>query len=123
MFQFEIGVQSTLPQTLDVIDRKVSTEKVLQNVNALMERTKIDIHLDLIAGLPGESYPNFMSSVDTVMALEPEHLQIEPVKLLHDDACCQVFLKCGLRVHVYLAPYSHETLEVSVADVLSKWHI
>ncbi len=81
-FQFEIGVQSTLPQTLAAIDRKVSTDKVLQNVAALMTRTNIDIHLDLIAGLPGESYLDFLHSIDTVMALNPEHLQIEPVKLL-----------------------------------------
>jgi anaerobic magnesium-protoporphyrin IX monomethyl ester cyclase len=82
MFQFEIGVQSTLPQTLASIDRKVSTDKVLQNVAALMNRTEVDIHLDLIAGLPGESYTDFMQSIDTVMTLDPEHLQIEPVKLL-----------------------------------------
>jgi anaerobic magnesium-protoporphyrin IX monomethyl ester cyclase len=81
-FQFEIGVQSTLPQTLAAINRKVSIDKVLHNVAALMTRTNIDIHLDLIAGLPGESYPDFLHSIDTVMALNPEHLQIEPVKLL-----------------------------------------
>ncbi len=82
MFQFEIGVQSTLQQTLAAIDRKVSTDKVLQNVAALMQRTKVDIHLDLIAGLPSESYQEFMSSLDTVMTLNPQHLQIEPVKIL-----------------------------------------
>jgi anaerobic magnesium-protoporphyrin IX monomethyl ester cyclase len=82
MFQFEIGVQSTLPQTLKQIDRKVSTDRVLQNVAALMSRTEVDIHLDLIAGLPGESYSDFLHSIDTVMKLNPEHLQIEPVKLL-----------------------------------------
>ncbi len=82
MFQFEIGVQSTLPQTLASIDRKVSTDKVLQNVSALTKRTRVDIHLDLIAGLPGESYREFLHSFDTVMALNPGHLQIEPVKLL-----------------------------------------
>ncbi|MBE0502406.1 MAG: B12-binding domain-containing radical SAM protein, partial [Desulfuromonadales bacterium] len=65
MFQFEIGVQSTLPQTLAAIDRKVSTDKVLENVAALMSRTDVDIHLDLIAGLPGESYPDFLHSIDT----------------------------------------------------------
>ena len=82
MFQFEIGVQSTLPQTLAAIDRNVSTDKVLENVSALMNRTKVDIHLDLIAGLPGESYSDFLRSIDTVMVLNPEHLQLEPVKLL-----------------------------------------
>lgn len=82
MFHFEIGVQSTLPETLTEIDRKVSLEKVLHNVRELKRRCQIELHLDLIAGLPGESYQHFLESINTILALEPDHLQIEPVKLL-----------------------------------------
>ena len=82
MFQFEIGVQSTLPETLSAIDRKVSLKKVLQNIEQLKKRTNIALHLDLIAGLPGENYQHFLKSIDSLLALDPDHLQIEPVKLL-----------------------------------------
>ncbi len=82
MFHFEIGVQSTLPETLSEIDRKVSLEKVLHNVRELKKRCQIELHLDLIAGLPGEDYQHFLKSINTILALEPDHLQIEPVKLL-----------------------------------------
>ena len=82
MFQFEIGVQSTLPETLQSINRKVSLEQLKDNILYLKQKTNIHIHLDLIAGLPGETYPQFLESIDQVSALGADHLQIEPVKLL-----------------------------------------
>ena len=82
MFQFEIGVQSTLPETLQQISRHVSLEQLTDNITYLMKKTNIHIHLDLIAGLPGEKYRQFLKSIDWVAALGADHLQIEPVKLL-----------------------------------------
>jgi len=82
MFQFEIGVQSTLPETLQSIKRNVSLEILESNILYLKDKTNIHIHLDLIAGLPGETFPQFLKSIDRVMQLGGDHLQIEPVKLL-----------------------------------------
>lgn len=82
IFQFEIGVQSTLPQTLDHVGRVAPLDRLAENVRYLVERTQIHLHLDLIAGLPGENYQHFLESIDWVYALGSGHLQIEPVKLL-----------------------------------------
>ncbi len=82
MFQFEIGVQSTLPETLQKIGRRASLEKLAENVRRLREMDNIHLHLDLIAGLPGESYSQFLQSLDWTAQLKPQHLQVEPVKLL-----------------------------------------
>jgi anaerobic magnesium-protoporphyrin IX monomethyl ester cyclase len=82
IFQFEIGVQSTLPETLHLINRNVSLDKLEHNIRYLKEKTHIHIHLDLIAGLPGETYLQFLKSIDRVSSLGADHLQIEPVKLL-----------------------------------------
>jgi anaerobic magnesium-protoporphyrin IX monomethyl ester cyclase len=82
MFQFEIGVQSTLESTLDAIDRKVNMEKLEENIRYLRKSDRIHVHLDLVAGLPGDNYDSFLKSIDRVAALAPHHLQIEPVKLL-----------------------------------------
>ncbi len=82
MFQFEIGVQSTLPETLAAIKRETSLEKLEANVRRLCQSGNIHLHLDLIAGLPGQGSESFLQSVDRVMALRPHHLQLEPVKLL-----------------------------------------
>ena len=81
-FQFEIGIQSTLESTLGAIDRKVNLEQLEENVRRLRESCRIHLHLDLVAGLPGENFENFIASIDRVIALKPHHLQIEPVKLL-----------------------------------------
>lgn len=82
MFQFEIGVQSTLPETLAAIGRKAPLDTLAENVRRLRQKGNIHLHLDLIAGLPGEGFADFLTSIDRVAALNPHHLQIEPVKLL-----------------------------------------
>jgi len=82
MFQFEIGVQSTLPQTLSAVARRASLERLEENVRRLRARGNIHLHLDLIAGLPGEDYRSFLASIDRIASLAPHHLQVEPVKLL-----------------------------------------
>lgn len=82
MFQFEIGVQSTAQSTLDAIDRKVSLDKLEKNVRHLVESGRIHLHLDLVAGLPGDTFDSFLAAIDHVIALRPHHLQVEPVKLL-----------------------------------------
>lgn len=81
-FQFEIGVQSTLPQTLEHVGRVAPLERLAENIRHLVEKTQIHLHLDLIAGLPGEGYQHFLESIDWVYSLGSDHLQIEPVKLL-----------------------------------------
>lgn len=82
MFQFEIGVQSTLPETLAAIGRQAPLDRLTENVSRLRRVGNIHLHLDLIAGLPGEGFGDFLASIDRVAALKPHHLQIEPVKLL-----------------------------------------
>jgi anaerobic magnesium-protoporphyrin IX monomethyl ester cyclase len=82
MFQFEVGVQSTLPAALLAVDRRASLERLEENVARLRRVGNIHLHLDLIAGLPGERYRPFLASIDRVAALQPHHLQVEAVKLL-----------------------------------------
>ncbi len=82
MFQFEIGVQSTMEDTLKAVQRHAPLEVLLANVEHLLRRTHIHIHLDLIAGLPGDDATQILHGIDTLMQLRPHHLQIEPLKLL-----------------------------------------
>lgn len=82
MFQFEIGVQSTLASTLDTIERKDNLDKLVKNVRRLVEGGRVHLHLDLVAGLPGDRFASVLASIDQVIDLRPHHLQIEPVKLL-----------------------------------------
>lgn len=82
LFQFEIGVQTTNPQTMKAIRRAVSFEKLSQVVQKIKAMENIHVHLDLIAGLPLEDYNSFGRSFDDVYRLEPDQLQLGFLKLL-----------------------------------------
>ncbi|MFA7402767.1 MAG: DUF4080 domain-containing protein [Pelobacteraceae bacterium] len=81
-FRFEIGIQSTSQATLEKVKRSADLQRIFTNVRRLKSDTKIELHLDLIAGLPGEKYGGFLDSLQTVADLRPHDIQIEPLKLL-----------------------------------------
>lgn len=80
--QLEIGVQSVNEATLNAVNRKTDTTKVLSNVKKLQAAGNIHLHLDLIAGLPYEDYESFMHSFDEVYKTNPHQLQLGFLKLL-----------------------------------------
>ncbi|WP_129600562.1 B12-binding domain-containing radical SAM protein [Anaerophilus nitritogenes] len=82
LFQFEIGVQTTYDQTMKSIDRHVDFHILSRVVKKISSFKNIHLHLDLIAGLPFESFERFKQSFDDVYALEPEKLQLGFLKLL-----------------------------------------
>lgn len=83
LFQFEIGVQSTNPDTIRAIDRKTDFDKISTVVKRVNEFGNIHMHLDLIAGLPYEDIQSFKRSFNDVFALRPQMLQLGFLKLLY----------------------------------------
>lgn len=81
-FRFEIGIQSASQETLEKVSRTADLQRIFTNVRRLKAETGVELHLDLIAGLPGEGYDGFLASLDTVASLQPHDIQIEPLKLL-----------------------------------------
>lgn len=81
-FDFEIGVQSTFEPALTAVNRKHNWDKLKKNVNQLRSYNNIHLHLDLIAGLPFESYQQFARSFNAVYNLCPDMLQLGFLKLL-----------------------------------------
>ncbi|HBG04528.1 MAG: B12-binding domain-containing radical SAM protein [Geobacteraceae bacterium GWC2_58_44] len=82
MFRFEIGVQSGGEETLAKVERRSSLEKLFDNVRRLKSTTKLTVHLDLVAGLPGESLQGFLASLQGLFALNPDHIQVEALKVM-----------------------------------------
>ncbi len=82
MFQLEIGVQSTNPDTLSKIKRGADFNKITEVVKRLKQNNNIHLHLDLIAGLPGENYEQFKKSFNDVFSLSPHDLQLGFLKKL-----------------------------------------
>ncbi len=81
-FHFEIGVQSSSAATLEQVGRTADLERIFSNVRRLKAETRIELHLDLVAGLPGEDYDRFLDSLQALAAVKPDMIQIEPLKVL-----------------------------------------
>lgn len=82
LIQLEIGIQSTNPETITEIRRKMNFEEVKRIVKRIQKTGNVHQHLDLIAGLPYENYERFAQSFRDVYALHPEQLQLGFLKVL-----------------------------------------
>lgn len=66
LIQLEIGVQTTNPEAIREIRRRMDLEKLERNEHAVNSFRNIHQHLDLIAGLPYEGYESFRKSFNDV---------------------------------------------------------
>ena len=82
LIQLEIGVQSTNPESIKEIRRKVSFERLKEIVQRIHAGKNIHQHLDLIAGLPFEGLERFKQSFNDVYGLKPEQFQLGFLKVL-----------------------------------------
>lgn len=82
LVQFEIGIQSTNPETCAAIQRVGENAQIQKTVAALLENGNAHLHLDLIAGLPFEDLDAFGRSFNDVMEMRPHQLQLGFLKLL-----------------------------------------
>jgi len=81
-FRFEIGVQSASSATLKQVNRNADLGRIFYVIRRLRAETAIELHLDLVAGLPGENYGAFLHSLQAVADLHPHQIQVEPLKVL-----------------------------------------
>lgn len=118
LFQFEIGVQSTNPQTIRAINRNVDFAALSEIVQQIKDGGNIHQHLDLIAGLPYEDYDSFGCSFNDVYALHPEQLQLGFLKVLKGSMLHQKQKEFEIVYHD-TAPYEVLTThELPYADTL-----
>jgi anaerobic magnesium-protoporphyrin IX monomethyl ester cyclase len=85
-FRFEIGVQSGGEETLAMVERRSSLAKLFEKVRRLRAETRVTVHLDLVAGLPGESLHGFLKSLQGLFELRPDHIQVEALKVMKGTA-------------------------------------
>lgn len=104
MFRFEIGLQSTNPDTLKAIKRSTELKRLFENVSRLTAMKNIHVHLDLIAGLPFEDYKSFGKSFNDAVSLRPTVLQLGFLKLLKGTAARAEAAKFGYKYRSY-PPY------------------
>lgn len=80
--QLEVGIQSFNSEVNKLISRKHDLSKLDENFNFLTQNTKVHIHADLIAGLPGEDIESFGNGFNKLVELAPQEIQIGILKRL-----------------------------------------
>lgn len=102
--RFEIGIQSTYEPANIAVQRRQDFSLIAHNVKQLIDANKIVLHLDLIAGLPYESYERFIQSFNDVFHLKAQELQLGFLKLLRGTNLRTYSHKYGYRYSAE-APY------------------
>ncbi len=112
LFQFEVGVQSTSITTLKEIQRNIDFGKIEYVIKKLASYNNIHLHLDLIAGLPYESYKTFLKSFDDVYNLKANKIQLGFLKLLKGS---------GIRINQHKYGYIYK--DISPYEVMGNSYI
>ena len=99
LIQLEIGVQTTNPDTITEIRRKMNLDRLKQVVDKINGFRNIHQHLDLIVGLPYENYERFCQSFDDVYWMRPEQLQLGFLKVLTGSYMAEKTQDYGLLYH------------------------
>lgn len=79
---FEIGIQTWNEDVQARISRKQDNAKAEANIRWLREQSNALIHVDLIAGLPGEDLASFGAGFDRLHGLKPHEIQVGILKRL-----------------------------------------
>ena len=82
LVQFELGIQTTNPDTMKAIHRSFDKEKVKISIEKIPKN--IHVHLDLITGLPYETVETLKDGFNYVYSMKPHMLQLGFLKLLHN---------------------------------------
>jgi radical SAM superfamily enzyme YgiQ (UPF0313 family) len=95
--QFEIGVQSFDEATQRRIARRQDNAAAEANIAWLRANTCAHLHVDLIAGLPGEDLASFAAGFDRLLALGPHEIQVGILKRLRGAPIARHTAEFGMR--------------------------
>lgn len=112
LLQIEAGVQTINDAALAAINRITNLDRLFSNLQRLHKAGNINIHTDLIAGLPYEDYHSFGNSFDRVHNTGPNQLQLGFLK----------FLK-GTRMRSDAAVYGYSFNDFPPYEILSGSHM
>ncbi len=80
--QLEIGIQTFNVEVQALISRRQKNDEAEANLRWLRAETRAHLHVDLIAGLPGEDLASFAAGFDRLVALRPHEIQLGVLKRL-----------------------------------------
>jgi oxygen-independent coproporphyrinogen-3 oxidase len=69
-----LGAQSFRPHLLEVLERRARPEQIVAAVRVLRDAGIQSLNLDLIFGVPGQSFADLRADLDALVALGPDHV-------------------------------------------------
>lgn len=123
MFRFEIGIQTVNQKANLEVSRKQNFDKTKQVI--LQLRDHVEMHLDLIVGLPLDYWNDIKYSFEEVFKLYPPELQLGFLKFLKGTPVREKYEQYGY-VFDPVAPYqiirSNYLSEQELADIVKLEH-
>lgn len=95
--QFEIGIQTFDERVQKLISRRQDNAAAEVNLRWLRAHTNAHLHVDLIAGLPGEDLASFARGFDRLVRLAPHEIQLGILKRLRGAPIARHTEAYGLR--------------------------
>jgi hypothetical protein len=103
--QFEVGIQTWNPEVQKRISRRQNNDLAAENLRWLRAESNALVHVDLIAGLPGEDIESFARGFDHLYALRPHEIQVGILKRLRGAPIARHTHACAMRYNAD-APYN-----------------
>ncbi|MBU1144307.1 MAG: B12-binding domain-containing radical SAM protein [Firmicutes bacterium] len=122
LIRFEIGIQSTNLLSNLAVDRHQDTLKLFDTISLIQKGAIIDLHLDLIAGLPYENLVCFEKTFNEVFSLYAKELQLGFLKMLRGTKIRKEALQYGYEFD-FFAPYEITKTHELTKEDLNKIHI
>jgi hypothetical protein len=85
----ETGLQTFSQDTYDTVQRRSPMNRTVQGLEVLCSLDNVEIHGDLIGGLPGATRESQLRDLLALVALRPAEIQLENLKLLPGTPMCE----------------------------------
>lgn len=78
----EVGIQTFRDATLSLLGRRGTVSEMRRGLALLSEVHTVQVHLDLVAGLPGVGWADLLQDLNEAVRLGPREIQLEILKIL-----------------------------------------
>ncbi len=82
VLHLEVGLQTTSETSLLACRRMAEVEASLEGLRFLCGCPNLEVHVDLLAGLPGIGMDHIVSDLDRLTRMGPQEIQLEILKIL-----------------------------------------
>jgi radical SAM superfamily enzyme YgiQ (UPF0313 family) len=116
-FHLEAGIQSLNPGVSESIERGATVGRTLAGLKRLCGLANVEVHVDLIAGLPGSRLADVQDDLVAVQAFRPAEIQLERLKLLPGTPLAQDPARWGLQSNPQPPYQVTQTAAMSAEDL------